>query len=521
MATVSETKVHTEPTRTGSRRCSVRAVLAGVIALLSILWLAGLVGSYADGEEPSQFGAAAAACLLIAVGLAIIPSVVGCGSTVAKADRHRTRTGVCLGISVGLATVLFFSLAIGRFMLGGATADGVLVGMMAIGFFGCGAVFAVWLAIGKLAPRVTQSGTPRRCTVCCTGCCMPIYLLFVFLGMWHALMYASFRASVGPLGTLYAVEGGHQIHLHCTGPVTSAPTVMCSHGFGGSSYEWETLRRSPSLAPYRICTNDRPSHGFSGPWRSGPRTYKRAARMVVSALMASGVSGPVVLVGQSMGNLFSLSLAGEIALTPSLTVVGAVAIDGMDPMYECNNELNDCYVAGETLPRLRPPQRCNSSAPQQDFTNWEISAFYLAFKAGLPYGLTRLGYEMNIGENKDFVAYFHPSVIDAQRDLALTDGYFSGVLIEVVEFWRNCGAAADGEPAYAGLPFEILTSQGNRDVDPTGVPTQAGLNFTTLTRLSSRSNLTTFPLYAHSTTLIYKEVAQGPVADAIVRVLHA
>jgi pimeloyl-ACP methyl ester carboxylesterase len=111
-----------------------------------------------------------------------------------------------------------------------------------------------------------------------------------------------------PPGRLVDV-GGHRLHIWCSG--AGAPSVILETGLGGSSVGWGFVQ--PAVAQFtRVCSYDRAGMGYSDPGPS-PRTARRTARELAQLLDPSGIDGPVVLVGASIGGLVVRVFASEHA----------------------------------------------------------------------------------------------------------------------------------------------------------------------------------------------------------------
>jgi pimeloyl-ACP methyl ester carboxylesterase len=126
-----------------------------------------------------------------------------------------------------------------------------------------------------------------------------------------------------PPGSLVEVFG-HKMHIDCAGPTNAACTVVFESGGGGSSKDWQKVRAA--LGPgVRTCAYDRAGLGFSeaGP---APRTMRQEAFELHELLQRSKVTGPIVLVGQSIGGL----LARIYTENYGSNVVGIVLVDSTD-----------------------------------------------------------------------------------------------------------------------------------------------------------------------------------------------
>ena len=121
-----------------------------------------------------------------------------------------------------------------------------------------------------------------------------------------------------PPGRLVDV-GGHKLHIWCTG--SGEPTVVLENGLGGSGLGWSFVQ--PEVAKFtRVCSYDRAGTGYSDPGPS-PRTARRIGQELAQLLDRTGISGPLVLVGASIGGLFVRVFASE----HGERVVGLVLVD--------------------------------------------------------------------------------------------------------------------------------------------------------------------------------------------------
>ena len=102
-------------------------------------------------------------------------------------------------------------------------------------------------------------------------------------------------AATPPPGRLVDI-GGYRLHLWCSGD--GAPAVILDAGLGGTSAGWGFVQ--PEVARLtRVCSYDRAGMGYSDPGPS-PRTARRIAIELAELLARSGITGPVVLVGESI-----------------------------------------------------------------------------------------------------------------------------------------------------------------------------------------------------------------------------
>jgi len=93
--------------------------------------------------------------------------------------------------------------------------------------------------------------------------------------------------------------GGHRLHIWCSG--SGKPSVILETGLGGSSADWGFIQ--PEVARFtQVCSYDRAGMGYSDPGPS-PRTARRITHELAQLLDRTGIVGPIVLVGASIGGL--------------------------------------------------------------------------------------------------------------------------------------------------------------------------------------------------------------------------
>ena len=93
--------------------------------------------------------------------------------------------------------------------------------------------------------------------------------------------------------------GGYRMHISCQGE--GSPTVILEAGGGDSSLIWALVQ--PQVAKItRVCAYDRAGFGWSD-LSPKPRTAQNIVEELHILLVKSGITGPYILVGHSMGGM--------------------------------------------------------------------------------------------------------------------------------------------------------------------------------------------------------------------------
>jgi pimeloyl-ACP methyl ester carboxylesterase len=124
-----------------------------------------------------------------------------------------------------------------------------------------------------------------------------------------------------PPGELVDI-GGRRLHVHCKGDARG-PAVVFEAGLSQYTAESTYSKAQDLIAPFaRTCTYDRAGLGWSDPV-DGPRTQQDMVEDLHKLLAAMRLTGPVVIVGHSMGGL----LARLYAKTYPEQVAALVLVD--------------------------------------------------------------------------------------------------------------------------------------------------------------------------------------------------
>lgn len=103
-------------------------------------------------------------------------------------------------------------------------------------------------------------------------------------------------------------DDGTRLYVELQGPVDAPVTVVLVHGFTARLEEW-TLQRGPLAEQARVVLYDQRGHGRSGWGNVRHATMDQLARDLSAVLDAHAPTGPVVLVGHSMGGMTLMALA--------------------------------------------------------------------------------------------------------------------------------------------------------------------------------------------------------------------
>jgi pimeloyl-ACP methyl ester carboxylesterase len=146
---------------------------------------------------------------------------------------------------------------------------------------------------------------------------------FISIASVVAIAFAQSTATLGPAPGMLVDIGGHKLHISCVGPPDEKPIVVFEAGGGAFSKDWNAVQGllNPDI---RSCAYDRAGLGWSEPG-PGPRTLKQEVFELHALLKAAKISGPFVLVGQSMGALnvrlytkeYGDDVAGIVSVDPA------------------------------------------------------------------------------------------------------------------------------------------------------------------------------------------------------------
>ena len=120
-----------------------------------------------------------------------------------------------------------------------------------------------------------------------------------------AIREAEIIQRIPPPGRMIDI-GGRKLHILCKGPETGPTVIIETGAFGSSLWYWKAQDEVAKVA--HACTYDRAGLGWSDP-APLPRSLESRVDDLHTMLQKSGMRGPFILEGHSMGGLLVRMLA--------------------------------------------------------------------------------------------------------------------------------------------------------------------------------------------------------------------
>jgi pimeloyl-ACP methyl ester carboxylesterase len=132
------------------------------------------------------------------------------------------------------------------------------------------------------------------------------FLLLASGFVYESVMEAGDAGRYPSPGQLVDVEG-YAMHIDCVGE--GSPTVIMESGSGGFSVQHVAIQNQ-LRGDTRVCAYDRAGMGWSAP-RPEARTAWQISHELHTLLTNAGIEPPYVLVGPSLGGLFTRAFAAQ------------------------------------------------------------------------------------------------------------------------------------------------------------------------------------------------------------------
>jgi pimeloyl-ACP methyl ester carboxylesterase len=122
------------------------------------------------------------------------------------------------------------------------------------------------------------------------------------------------------------------MHIYCTG--SGSPAIVLEAGGGNDSVIWRGVQ-PPLAKTTRVCAYDRTGSGWSDA-QPGPRDADHIADELHQLSLRAGITGPVVLMGHSIGGIF----LRDYATRYPENIAGLIFVDSSTPLQNRNPAFN-------------------------------------------------------------------------------------------------------------------------------------------------------------------------------------
>lgn len=173
-----------------------------------------------------------------------------------------------------------------------------------------------------------------------------VIVILPALGMTYQEVGATSDRRTYPAPGQMVDVGGYSLHIHCLGEGSPVVILDAAGGFTSSSWAWV----QPEIArTTRVCAYDRAGWGWSDPSPVGYDAEQNAVELH-QLLVNARVPGPYILVGHSLGGLYSRVYAQQY---PD-EVAGLVQVDATHPDVWQRLDLEEGTGSDPTMLTLGP-----------------------------------------------------------------------------------------------------------------------------------------------------------------------
>jgi pimeloyl-ACP methyl ester carboxylesterase len=190
-------------------------------------------------------------------------------------------------------------------------------------------VLVIWLSVRRFRLLSTRSYRTWRKVVerIVLSVVVPLVAVLAGSSAYNAIALHHFWAANQPPGAFYSVNG-HRMHINCTG--SGSPTIILEAGLGNDSLPWGGVQPVLSSTT-RVCSYDRAGFGWSDPLPA-PRDADHIAAELHGLLQQAQVTGPIVLMGHSIGGMY----LRDYATRYPADIVGLIFEDSSTPLQDEN-----------------------------------------------------------------------------------------------------------------------------------------------------------------------------------------
>jgi pimeloyl-ACP methyl ester carboxylesterase len=239
-----------------------------------------------------------------------------------------------------------------------------------------GGILIIWLSfcrVRSLTAKVSHKG--RRVIEWVVWSLVIVLALAVTASStFNAITIWLIRPHDRPHGSIYLVDG-YKMRIDCTG--SGSPALVLESGLGNESLIWGKVQPELSRTT-RVCSYDRAGYGYSDA-QPAPRDADHVAVGQHTLLLQAKVTGPIILMGHSLGGLFIRDYATRFPEQ----VVGLIFVDASTPLHGRNPAFR--IVKPEGITRLvtklafitnlsRLVGACSRSLPNSDPPGWKLAA---------------------------------------------------------------------------------------------------------------------------------------------------